>query len=265
MRAGAACSGPPPGSRLAHSRRGCTHTARSSLSSSSSTHAATDAVSSPPAAQSSFTNDQVVCPSPATHGRHGDQERDCSPGGCSPDSNSGFYAEEPTLRLEPTTTAERVAARLVGYLDKGSSYDASLAACYLHLLPSRLGESSALRDAVALFCGCWGSFRRANPAESPVDPKAYGKALRSLKRAIDDPRQQLSAETLAATSIMDRVEILFDSRKRRGHATHAKGISVLMTKRGPPKPDDELDIHLTLGNQGTLVSKNPWNGLSLNL
>ncbi|KAI9152156.1 hypothetical protein HJFPF1_09381 [Paramyrothecium foliicola] len=162
-------------------------------------------------------------------------------------------------RSYPTTTADRVASRLAGYLERGSRFDASLAADYFRLLPARISSSAALRDAVALFCTGWGNFRRASPPKAPlVDPRVYGKALRSLQRALsgdDNEGKQLACETLAAASVMDRVEALFGgSRQASECVTHARGIYSLMAARGPPRLDDELDVCLAFGNQITLVS-----------
>jgi hypothetical protein len=167
----------------------------------------------------------------------------------------------PAPRSYPTTTADRVASRLAAYLERGSRFDASLAADYFRLLPARLGASAALRDAVALFCMGWGNFRRASPPKTIVDPRAYGKALRSLQRALsgdDNEGKQLACETLAAASVMDRVEVLFGGQQQHQEGlqsvTHARGIYSLMATRGPPNLDDDLDVCLAFGNQVTITN-----------
>lgn len=159
-------------------------------------------------------------------------------------------------RSYPTTTADRVASRLAAYLERGSRFDASLAADYFKLLPARLGSSAALRDAVALFCMGWGNFRRASPPKTIVDPRAYGKALRSLQRALsgdDNEGKQLACETLAAASVMDRVDWLFGGQQTLQNVTHARGIYSLMATRGPPNLEDDLDVCLAFENQITVV------------
>ncbi|KAH7324704.1 hypothetical protein B0I35DRAFT_475931 [Stachybotrys elegans] len=157
-------------------------------------------------------------------------------------------------RSSPTTIADRVASRLVGYLEKGSAFDATLAADYLRLLPRRLAASNALRDAVALFCACWGAFRRSPSTETPIDPRAHVKALRSMQRALDDDTQNLSCETLAAATIMERLTVLFDNRQGANPIAHVRGIHSLMLHRGPPNPDDDLDVALAFGNLSTLMT-----------
>lgn len=81
-----------------------------------------------------------------------------------------------------------------------------------------------------------------------------GKALRSLQRALNDPNEQLNCETLVATTIMDRIEVLFDSTRSYNKAIHAAGIGALLIKRGPPNLNDDLDIHLAFENHGSQVS-----------
>lgn len=156
-------------------------------------------------------------------------------------------------RSYPTTIADRVASRLVAYLEKGSLFDASLAVDYLKLLPTRLDSSNALRDAVALFCGCWGGFRRAPATQLLVDPRARVKALRSLQRALADENSMFASETLAAAALMERVAVLFDNRGDEELVAHVRGISSLMVHRGPPNIEDELDLALAFANLGTLV------------
>lgn len=158
------------------------------------------------------------------------------------------------LRPGPTTTADRLAVRLVGYFDRGPSRDPSVVLTYFKLLPQRLDQSAALRDSIALFCSCWSNFQRGVPGGHFMDYNLYGKSLRSLQRALNDPTEQLSCETLAATTILDRTEIFFDAKRSYKKAVHVAGIVALLIKRGPPKLNDDLDIHLALENQGRLVS-----------
>lgn len=69
---------------------------------------------------------------------------------------------------------------------------------------------------VAMLCSTWANFRRALPVEQVFKSQTYGKALRSLQSALSDESQPLRAETLAAVTIMERVEAVFDAR-RPGH------------------------------------------------
>lgn len=157
------------------------------------------------------------------------------------------------LRPGPTTTADRIAVRLVGYFDKNPR-DPSVVITYFKLLAQLFGQSAAFSDSVALFCSCWSCFQHGVPDGYYMDYNLYGKALRSHQRALNNPTEQLSCETLAATTILDRTEIFFDGNQRHNKAVHVAGIVASLAKRGPPKLNDDLDIHLALENQGRLVS-----------
>ena len=160
---------------------------------------------------------------------------------------------QPSLLQNPTTMADRVAARLVGHCDKGPNREMMTTIGYIKCLPPRLCNSAALRDCVSLFCSTWANFERAVPLEQLVDAKLYGKALRSLYSALNDHTKRLCCETLAAVSIVTRFEVLFDIGRSYNRAAHVRGLYSLMVARGPPKLNDELDMFLALDNQGTLV------------
>jgi hypothetical protein len=144
-------------------------------------------------------------------------------------------------------------SRLITYLERESRFDASLVD-YFRLLPARLGSSAALRDAVACFCRGWSDSENASPSKSSVDPQAYGKALRSLQRALGDEKEKLATETLAAVSVIYRVEVLFGGQPNLQSVTHAQGIYSLMETRGPPNLDDDLDVCLAFEHQISVVS-----------
>ncbi|KFA60164.1 hypothetical protein S40285_09713, partial [Stachybotrys chlorohalonatus IBT 40285] len=151
-------------------------------------------------------------------------------------------------RLHPTTAAERVASRLTAYLERESRFDISLVD-YFRLLPARLGSSAALRDAVAYFCKGWSDTENASPSKCSIDPQPYGKALRSLQRALRDDEERLATETLAAVSVMYRAEVLFGGQPSLQSVTHAQGIYSLMKAKGPPNLNDDLDVCLAFEHQ----------------
>lgn len=164
----------------------------------------------------------------------------------------GYFRLSPGPKQYPTTVADRLSARLVAHLDRDSQRDVLLNVSYLKHIPNRLGESAALRDCIAVFVSAWSNFRRGRPMDQLIVPMLYGKALRSLQRVLNS-RQVLKCETLAAITILERVEALFDRNRSQHRTMHAKGVYSLMEKRGPPSLDDPLDVHLALENQATLV------------
>ncbi|OTB00296.1 hypothetical protein M426DRAFT_238779 [Hypoxylon sp. CI-4A] len=174
------------------------------------------------------------------------------PGGAS-FSQFRVLASEPRKTL--TTVADRVAARLVGYLThENAGWDTLASIGYVKHLPIRLSESAALRDSVALMCATWANSRRNKVDTNQfLDDILYGKALRSLQRALGDEKQQLRSETLAATTILERLEVIFDNRRPHFRTFHLFGIQELMLNRGPPDPRDDLDIQLALENYASLA------------
>ncbi|EHK44546.1 hypothetical protein TRIATDRAFT_285163 [Trichoderma atroviride IMI 206040] len=161
-------------------------------------------------------------------------------------------SQEPRRSL--TTVADRLAATLVRHLEHGSDSAFLLTLGHIKFVPARVGASPALRDCVAMLCSSWANFRRALPVEQIINSQTYGKALRSLQIALNDERQQLSAETLAAVTIMERVEIAFDARRSPHRAVHGQGMHGLMLKRGPPRLSDELDTCLAFDNMGSMLA-----------
>ncbi|KAI1099502.1 hypothetical protein F4804DRAFT_79960 [Jackrogersella minutella] len=158
-------------------------------------------------------------------------------------------------RKNLTTVADRVGARLVGYLGhEGAAWDMLISFGDIKHIPSRLSESIALRDSVSLMCSTWANSRRNIPPDQMVDPNLYGKALRSLQRSLIDDQTKLKCETLAAATILERLEIMFDTHRPYHRTRHSFGIMGLMIKRGPPNPQDDLDMHLALENHASLIS-----------
>lgn len=156
-------------------------------------------------------------------------------------------------RSNPTTLADRTAARLVGQITlDNADRDMLSFVGYMPYLPARLGNNAALRDCVALQCSAWTKFKRGASCKDVIDPGVYGKALRSLQRAIEGP-EKLECETLAAATIIDRIEVLFDSGRPYHRSRHAAGMQTIMKARGPPKLDDDLDVQLALENHAVLV------------
>lgn len=157
-------------------------------------------------------------------------------------------------RTNPTTSADRLAAQLVRHLD-GPQKEVIRSMIYFECLPARLGGSSALRDTVALFCSAWFHVQRGSSAYelTHLVTEPYGKAIKSLQKAIDDPLEQLRPETLAAICVLERFDVLFNMNRTPHRSLHGQGICSLMYKKGPPNLTDDLDMRLALEGQTTLV------------
>ncbi|KAK7715470.1 hypothetical protein SLS57_006857 [Botryosphaeria dothidea] len=158
------------------------------------------------------------------------------------------------IRQVPRSEADLLAARLSSLLARNghggaaSNNDLALVAgpsiCFF---PQRLGQSAALSDATACFLGAHHAalLQRRDP-DAFIDPRGYWRALRSLQLAINDPRERYSANTLAATALLQRMEETFGAI---GHTdfglTHAGGLIAFMNGRGfSQASDDEFETQL---------------------
>ena len=91
-------------------------------------------------------------------------------------------------------------------MERDDGYDLAMSKYVLVLLPQRLGESQALLYAVDCLLNTWSNARRGLDQKHVLDLKSYGKALRCLQIELDDPRHSVKTGTLAATSILQRIE-----------------------------------------------------------
>jgi len=166
----------------------------------------------------------------------------------------GLFRLHTSPKRSPTTTADRLAAQLVRHL-QGPQRQVLLGIAYFEFLPNRLGRSAALRDCVGLFCSAMSHCQRGTSAVGLVHLVAepYGKAIRSVQRAINDPHEQLRPETVAAICVLERFDVLFNVYRKPHRSLHGQGICHLMYKKGPPNLNDDLDTRLALESQTTLL------------
>jgi hypothetical protein len=148
-----------------------------------------------------------------------------------------------------------VADRVGNALDRHLQGDASNGTAlmgYLQHLPRLLSSSAALRDSVGLFCTLWGNSRRGRPASVAEGMPAYGKAIRSLLRALQSSRE-LPIETLASVTVMGRIEYSFHPAESLMYGVHSHAIAHILSKMGPPKQDDHIYMSLLEENYRILV------------
>jgi hypothetical protein len=169
------------------------------------------------------------------------------------DGGSQFSAFRLVTRPN-TTAAERIAARMVNNIRDAPDRGMVLSPKFLRELPRRMPESPCVRDSVALYCHVWNTFRRGERIAEFVSLGLYGKAVRSLLRALQS-ETAVSVETLAAITLLQRTEHLFDSSRSTLSPAHAKGIVHIIKRLGPPEPGDDLHYGLVFENYGTLVCR----------
>ncbi|CAG9941495.1 unnamed protein product [Clonostachys rosea f. rosea IK726] len=156
----------------------------------------------------------------------------------------------PSPQFPSTTIADGIAARLVLHLNSAPDRGMIIQTKYLKHLPKRLSEFPCLCDVIYLFCSVWADFRRHMPLVEFVTMPAYGRAIKSLRQALES-RNAFTVETLAAITILQRTEDLFNPGRRT--MLHEKGITILLAAIGPPKPDDGFYTSLVCENYGILV------------
>jgi hypothetical protein len=119
-------------------------------------------------------------------------------------------------------------------------------------LPRRVGRSAVLDDAVSFLIASHESFVRGEDLHSLGNLAKYGRALRSLQTAIDDPEEQYSTCTLAAVAVMSRLERATGGAHKK--TLHAKALRRMMATKGLRNADDnDLEFFLALECQVTSV------------
>ncbi|KAI0600936.1 hypothetical protein F4775DRAFT_582502 [Biscogniauxia sp. FL1348] len=144
--------------------------------------------------------------------------------------------------------SDLLAGRISYYLDSsaGTGYSFGTFIGTLNFAPQLIGENEALFHATDLLLSTWLKLCRGAKSEDILDLRGYNRAIRSLQRALDSPRDQKSVATLAAVHYLQTIEMLFDSSKGVNQVSHSNGLYWLLLHRGPPKPDDPLSCMLLL-------------------
>ncbi|VUC35443.1 unnamed protein product [Clonostachys rosea] len=157
-------------------------------------------------------------------------------------------------RSPPSTSADRLAIKLNILLRDGLDNGVCRHMSYLPHVRQRLGSSTCLRDCAAVFCSAWADYRRRAPPENLISLKLFGKALRSLGKAVQDNKMAFSVETLGAMTLLERTETLFSVGRVKHLVKHLNGIKYVLLHKGLPNLDDGLDVSLTFENQGALFA-----------
>ncbi|VUC26661.1 unnamed protein product [Clonostachys rosea] len=178
-------------------------------------------------------------------------------------AHSGYMMSFRLAQPRPimTTSADRIAARLVHHIDNAPERRMIMQTARLEDFPRRLSGNASLRDSIALLCSVWASYRSKAPPTEFISMPLYGKAIRSLSRTLETG-QAISVETLASIAILQRTEDLFDPGDRR--FMHEKGIASLLARLGPPKPGDKFYASLLCECYSILVPywvKTGWNNM----
>ncbi|KAI1340379.1 hypothetical protein F5Y15DRAFT_380490 [Xylariaceae sp. FL0016] len=174
-----------------------------------------------------------------------------SKGGCSFGRMRLCQSYPRVERLQPLpvmNSSEQLAARLIACLDSAprTGNDLHILGAFLGMVPQQLENGNvALWNAVELVIESWTNSRRELPPSMWLDLRIYNRALRSLKDALDDPGQDLAADTLTALCLLQKVEILYDFERGSNQENHAAGLIVVISNGGPWQGFTEMSLHLT--------------------
>ncbi|CAG9978407.1 unnamed protein product [Clonostachys byssicola] len=144
--------------------------------------------------------------------------------------------------------ADTVAAQAVALVQTES-----LTAFAMHQLvdysPQRIYHSSCLLDCVALSCQLWiRCFKRREPLSAVLGSKAYGKAIRSLKRAVAGD-QLYTVETVGAMMLFYGFMRFSGFYSSIELLPHQLGIRRVIKQIGPPDLEsDELYFEICLAH-----------------
>lgn len=156
---------------------------------------------------------------------------------------------KPKVLITPSATrADLLAGRIATCLksSEGTGYSLSMFMTTLGYVPPLVESNQALFDATDLLLSTWLKLCQGNSPQDIFDLRSYIRALRSLQKVLNDPQEQTSSATLAATIYLQTTEYWFDYEKGISQISHSNGIHSIMMKRGPPKPGDNLGIQLIL-------------------
>ncbi|KAI3322967.1 hypothetical protein HD806DRAFT_497400 [Xylariaceae sp. AK1471] len=118
---------------------------------------------------------------------------------------------------------------------------------YFSFIPARFGHVVALDDAFRCLVTIVHS--KLIPTHKRSDNiifRYYGKALRSLQSAVDDPVNRYAAETLCAASILALFELFNSSNGVISWSNHMAGVSRLIQLRGPDQFTSEFEQALLI-------------------
>ncbi|KAI2469858.1 hypothetical protein F4781DRAFT_421662 [Annulohypoxylon bovei var. microspora] len=156
---------------------------------------------------------------------------------------------KPQILKKPSATRfDLLGGRVVAYLksSEGTGYSLSMWLSTLGYVPPLLEKNEALFDATNLLLSTWLKLCQGMSQIELFDLSSYNRALRSLQKVLDDPHEQTSNATLAATVYLQTTEFLFDYAGGVDKISHSNGIYSIMMRRGAPKHGDHFGIQLML-------------------
>lgn len=173
---------------------------------------------------------------------------------------SSQMADEPSPMLvcPGSSAGEILARRLFTFIDcsdHGVGARVRIHGMWLKELPRRFGSSPALDSTVACLVSSHEAVIRGEDHSMWLDYQQYGKAIKALQSVVDNPKEQLSTNTLATVALMWRIEGTFAAATGLiGRQTvHAQALADMLRLRGLGPCKDNLDFLLTVDCQVAAV------------
>ncbi|KAI0148174.1 hypothetical protein F4776DRAFT_302676 [Hypoxylon sp. NC0597] len=164
-----------------------------------------------------------------------------------------LYNWKPQIPSKPPgTEADLLGGKVITYLKsgEGTGYSLSMFLSTLVYVPPLLERNKALFDAADLLISTWQKLCQGTSPQELFDLRSYNRALRSLQKVLDDPQEQTSHSTLAATIYLQTTEYLFDYSRGVNQICHSNGIHSILMQKGVPKPGDNFGCQLILDSFG---------------
>jgi hypothetical protein len=133
-----------------------------------------------------------------------------------------------------------------------SKYDPQFT--YLSFLPPRYGEVGCLSDAADCVIARARYIVSPNKTWESAVYAFYGRALRSLQKALDCPKQRFLPEVLCATEILALYELL-DPSGETAWVRHTAGAARMIQLRGPKSYNTDFEKALFMGHTVPIVSE----------
>ncbi|CZR69486.1 uncharacterized protein PAC_19386 [Phialocephala subalpina] len=122
---------------------------------------------------------------------------------------------------------------------------------FFDFVPSRLGQSKALDDAVRCTLTAYSACLQENAGSLNHDRREYYEAVRSLRIAFGDEKEALSDETLCAAVLLSWYEVLADNLDE-SWLTHICGTSHIIKLRGPARHRSGFGLALLESQEGLI-------------
>jgi hypothetical protein len=110
----------------------------------------------------------------------------------------------------PLSPSERLSYTLISSLSMESpSCSLKTLGAFMWRIPQRLSSSAALDGVTSCLLASHDAVVRGANYCSRISPYLYARALCHLQRAIEDPNERLSSNTLCAVLLFQRIEVCF--------------------------------------------------------